>query len=130
MNLVDLGRVSLAAAYRAVAAAAEREGAVLGPAEVVGLVPQAALLAATRDGAGLSGLGPDRVLEDRLRQASHRPSTRLTCSHELKSYALVGLNDSTTAHTLAVGPVASTRMACEPARVQADAMGENVELAQ
>lgn len=28
---------------------------------------------------------------------------------------------STTAHTLAVGTVASTRMACEPARMQADA---------
>lgn len=64
MNLVDPARLGPGAAFDAVAARAPVAGA-----ELVGLLPEAVLLAEPEERWPLLGLGPDRTVEARLRAA-------------------------------------------------------------
>jgi glutamate formiminotransferase/formiminotetrahydrofolate cyclodeaminase len=74
MNLTDYERTSLPAAYEAVVKAAAARGAAVHHSELVGLIPQAALLEAARDFLRLEPYSPDQVLETRLYAAiSARP---------------------------------------------------------
>lgn len=66
MNLVDYRRTSLVAALARVRREAEALGARVVEAEIVGLVPEEALLGALRDALSLPELTADRILERRL----------------------------------------------------------------
>jgi glutamate formiminotransferase len=69
MNLLDHRVTPPAAAYAAVAALAERDGARVEASEIVGLVPAAALDGVDPAGLRLRGFTSDMVLEARLLQA-------------------------------------------------------------
>ncbi len=64
MNLEDPFRTPLPLVLARLAAEAARLGVVLGPSELVGLVP--AVAAVEADGSLVAGVAPDRVLETRL----------------------------------------------------------------
>jgi glutamate formiminotransferase len=69
MNLLDYRVTPPAAAYAAVAALAERDGARVEASEIVGLVPAAALDGVDPAGLRLRGFTSDMLLETRLLQA-------------------------------------------------------------
>jgi glutamate formiminotransferase len=76
MNLLDWRSTPPAAAYAAVAALAEENGARVEASEIVGLVPAGALDGADPAGLRLRDFTPDQVLEARLLQvltARERP---------------------------------------------------------
>jgi glutamate formiminotransferase len=66
MNLLDFRVTPPAAAFAAVAAAAERAGVQVAGSEVVGLVPEAALAGVDPAALLLHGFTPDQLLERRL----------------------------------------------------------------
>jgi glutamate formiminotransferase len=70
-NLIDLGAVSVVDAYDAVAAGAESYGCSVLRAELVGLIPEAALRAAPQDRWAELDLGEDRTIESRLAAAGY-----------------------------------------------------------
>jgi len=72
MNLVDLGRTSLATAYAAVQREAEARGARVTWSEIIGLVPERALDELATEQLRLRDDAAEHVLERRLRAA--RPS--------------------------------------------------------
>jgi len=85
MNLVDLERTSLADAWSAVSEAAAGEGIEPTWSEIVGLVPERALIAAAVQHLRLREFSPDQVLERRVRDAlaptsAHRAPTRSSAS--------------------------------------------------
>lgn len=67
MNLVDLGKTSLPAAVERVRELAAERGASVESTELIGLMPLEALLATVRHYLALPDLGPEDVLEYRLR---------------------------------------------------------------
>jgi glutamate formiminotransferase/formiminotetrahydrofolate cyclodeaminase len=67
MNLVDVGRTGVVAAYERVEAEAGARGVTPTWSELVGLVPERALDAGGADRVRLRDFGPHRVLEHRLR---------------------------------------------------------------
>lgn len=69
LNLVDPERTSIVRALTAVAGEAARLGAAVTDCELVGLVPEEAVLAAFRDAARLPGFDPSQLLERRLAAA-------------------------------------------------------------
>ena len=69
MNLLDWRATPPAAAYAAVAALAEENGARVEASEIVGLVPAAALAGVDPADLRLRDFSPDLVLETRLLQA-------------------------------------------------------------
>ncbi|HET7584173.1 MAG TPA: glutamate formimidoyltransferase [Gemmatimonadaceae bacterium] len=77
MNLVDLGRTSIATAFEAVRREARARGADVTWSEIVGLVPERALLASAVESLQLRGFDTAQLLERRLRAAmteSGRPA--------------------------------------------------------
>ncbi len=66
MNLYDLTRTGIAAAFARVAELAVAEGVSVRGGELVGLVPRAAVAEAFGAAFARRGFGPDRVIEDRL----------------------------------------------------------------
>jgi glutamate formiminotransferase len=66
MNLTDIERTPMPAAFEAVAREAARLGAAVAGSEVIGLVPRAALAGATPDEMRIENWSDDRVLETRL----------------------------------------------------------------
>ncbi len=69
MNLVDIDVTSMHEALEAVRARAEETGVAVAGAEVIGLVPERAVLTSARTALHLESLSPDRILEHRLAQA-------------------------------------------------------------
>jgi len=67
MNLVNVEATPIHRVLALVRDEAARHGAAISGCEVVGLVPEAALLAAAEHGLQLEGFGRDQVLETRLR---------------------------------------------------------------
>ncbi|MBV8201987.1 MAG: glutamate formimidoyltransferase [Acidobacteria bacterium] len=67
MNLTDFRRTSMAQALDRVREEAAARGAKVVASELVGLLPQQAALDAVRDSLQLPALGPDQLLEERLR---------------------------------------------------------------
>lgn len=68
MNLFAVERTGLAAAWEAVARAADEEGVGLGGCEIVGLVPEVAASGFDPERSGLEGSLEERLLEPRLRR--------------------------------------------------------------
>jgi glutamate formiminotransferase/formiminotetrahydrofolate cyclodeaminase len=68
MNLVDLEHTSLATAFEAVRTEAERHGIAPTRGELVGLVPERALIEAGARALRLDDFRPEQVLEHQLRQ--------------------------------------------------------------
>lgn len=68
MNLVDLDRTSLAAAFERVRAEAEALGAEVTWSELIGLMPERALDGTTPERLRLRDFTPDRILDRRLAQ--------------------------------------------------------------
>jgi len=66
MNLTDFETTSVAAAWRAVAAEAERLGARPVESELIGLIPQAAIEASAAELLRLASFAADRVVETRV----------------------------------------------------------------
>jgi glutamate formiminotransferase / formiminotetrahydrofolate cyclodeaminase len=73
MNLVDLDRTGLAAAFAMVEREARRRGLAVGRTEIIGLVPERALWNAGAASLRLTSFTPDRVLEHRLRATAATP---------------------------------------------------------
>jgi glutamate formiminotransferase / 5-formyltetrahydrofolate cyclo-ligase len=65
-NVTDVEATPLHVLHRSIVEAASTSGVAVGAAELVGLVPAAAVIGAARDPLGLGGLGPGHVLELRL----------------------------------------------------------------
>ena len=74
MNLTDLDRTGLAAAFAAVLSEASRRNIDVAWSEIVGLVPERALWEAGADFLRLTNFTPDLVLEHRLRQTAAEPA--------------------------------------------------------
>jgi glutamate formiminotransferase len=70
MNLVDVDRTGVVAAYERVDAEARARGVTPTWSELVGLAPERALDAAGADRVRLRDFGPHRVLEQRVREAT------------------------------------------------------------
>jgi glutamate formiminotransferase/formiminotetrahydrofolate cyclodeaminase len=66
MNLTDFRQTSILTAFNAVKAEAERRGVPVVGSEIVGLVPQAALVGIAQEALQLEGFAADRILETRL----------------------------------------------------------------
>ena len=73
MNLVDVDATPIHRAYEFVEREAAQYGVALSHAEIVGLVPLKALLAAARRSLRLQGFQPEQVLEVRLMQETEKP---------------------------------------------------------
>ena len=58
----------MAQAFAAVEREASRRGVAIYDSEVVGLVPEGALEGATPESLGLAGFGPEKILENRLKE--------------------------------------------------------------
>jgi glutamate formiminotransferase/formiminotetrahydrofolate cyclodeaminase len=69
MNLTDYRTTPIPKVFRAVAAEAERAGVQVEESEIVGLVPDDALLDAAEDFLKLQGFGRDRILERKVAAA-------------------------------------------------------------
>lgn len=73
MNLVDLARTPLRVAFESVRREAEARGASVTWSELIGLVPEReVLLAGGAEALRLRGVGPERYLERRVRDAAAR----------------------------------------------------------
>jgi glutamate formiminotransferase/formiminotetrahydrofolate cyclodeaminase len=68
MNLVDYRRTSMAAVIQRVEQLAREQGVAIVESELVGLVPQAALVGAAREALHLQGLEPRQILEERIKE--------------------------------------------------------------
>jgi glutamate formiminotransferase/formiminotetrahydrofolate cyclodeaminase len=75
MNLTDFRRTSLPTVVEAVRLEAERHGVAILRSELVGLIPQEALIEAAASALHLEGFGPEQVLEVRLAQARAEAGT-------------------------------------------------------
>jgi len=74
MNLVDIEQTPLHVVYDAVHAEAARHGVETTWSELIGLMPQRALLEAGAHHVQLRGYNPGMILEHRLREATHAQS--------------------------------------------------------
>ena len=70
MNLTDFDRTPIPRVFELVKREAERHGVAVLESEIVGLIPQAALLAAAEYYLQIAGFAPAQVLENRLRMTS------------------------------------------------------------
>lgn len=66
MNLTDLEQTSLAQAFQAVQREATRLGASISESEIVGLIPQKALIGTTPESLRIEKFHPQKILENRL----------------------------------------------------------------
>ncbi|MBZ0299366.1 MAG: glutamate formimidoyltransferase [Anaerolineae bacterium] len=73
MNLTDYTRTSLPRVMEMIRSEAARYGVAVQSAELVGLIPQAALIEAARWYLQLDGFEPNQILEDRLRSRLNSP---------------------------------------------------------
>jgi glutamate formiminotransferase len=73
MNLTDYTRTPLPRVMEMIRSEAARYGVAVQSAELVGLIPQAALIEAARWYLQLDGFEPDQILEDRLRSRLNPP---------------------------------------------------------
>ena len=70
MNLTDFDKTPIPRVFELVKREAERHGVAVLESEIVGLIPQAALLAAAEYYLQIAGFTPTQVLENRLRMTS------------------------------------------------------------
>jgi glutamate formiminotransferase / 5-formyltetrahydrofolate cyclo-ligase len=70
MNLTDFDRTPIPRVFELVKREAERHGVAVLESEIIGLIPQAALLAAAEYYLQIAGFTPTQVLENRLRMTS------------------------------------------------------------
>jgi glutamate formiminotransferase len=68
MNLTDYERTPIRAVYRALEAAARAQGVAIEAAELIGLIPEAAWQDAVAAGIPFRDFGPQRVVEQRVRE--------------------------------------------------------------
>jgi glutamate formiminotransferase len=68
MNLTDWRRTSMAQAFSAVGREASRRGITIHSSEVVGLIPEGAIEGVTPESLRLIGFGPEKILENRLKE--------------------------------------------------------------
>ena len=73
MNLTDIEKTSLAQVFHAVLEEAERLGTSVADTELVGLIPQKALVGASPESLQLSNFNPQKILENRLAEISAGP---------------------------------------------------------
>ncbi len=68
MNLTNYRETSILQAFEAVKREARKDGVSILESEIVGLVPAAAFAGTTASDLQLTGLGPDRILENKLKR--------------------------------------------------------------
>jgi glutamate formiminotransferase / 5-formyltetrahydrofolate cyclo-ligase len=73
MNLTDFDKTPIPRVFELVKREAERHGVAVLESEIVGLIPQAALLAAAEYYLQIAGFTPTQVLENRLRMTGNAP---------------------------------------------------------
>jgi len=93
MNLTDYEKTPLPVAFEAVRAQAALHGVSIAGSEVVGLVPQAALVATAADALCLDRFDPSQVLEPRIETVlsaadAHRPASGPSPSADIRQLSL------------------------------------------